>query len=253
MAGTSSDTGRTTQELDYAIPKTVTHTRRQIGDIKRLTVAVLLDANAISKMAATAGGTDATETPGEQPAPFDLKGIAEIVKNTVGFNGARGDKVELMVLPFVQPEMLPFEEPVVVKAEINWVPIGLGGLGALFLLMFGIYMSRRRKERESAAKRSGDGTSKEAETLSLVSDERNLDVHVPGRPEIKTIHDAVRGIRAQMASGASQSLRDEVRRFAQTQLDSTAALVKEWVATSQTKTVEDENMNISVQQNEGRP
>jgi flagellar biosynthesis/type III secretory pathway M-ring protein FliF/YscJ len=74
---------------------------------------------------------------------------------------------------------------------------------------------------------------------------------VPGRPEIKTIHDAVREIRAQMASGASQSLRDEVRRFAQGKPDSTAALVKEWLAAEMTKTVEDVPVDIDLQASEG--
>jgi flagellar M-ring protein FliF len=247
-AGTNSDSARTTQELDYAIPKTVTHTKRQIGNVKRITVAVLLDANVVSGENTVTGGAAATEDPVQKPKPFDVQGIAEIVKSTVGFNSARGDKVELMVVPFAQPDLPEFEAPQVLQAGTNWLLIAVAGLLGLMLLMMGLIIAKKRKVDRTSKTGTGEQSDDE-KTLSIVHGTES--VHVPGRPEIKTIHDAVRGIRAQMASGASQSLRDEVRRFAQGKPDSTAALLKQWVATDVTKTVEDTPMNLEVQVSEG--
>ena len=128
-------------------------------------------------------------------------------------------------------------------------------LGAM-LIMFGVFVAKKRKD-EKAAKEAAEAAAAAEDdddsTLSIVSDTASESVHVPGRPEIKTIHDAVREIRAQMASGASQSLRDEVRRFVKGKPDSTAALIKEWLATDVTKTVEDGpvDMDVEIQASEG--
>ena len=120
------------------------------------------------------------------------------------------------------------------------------------MIMIGVFVAKKRKHEKAAQEAAAtQAKANSDERLTIVSESPSESVHVPGRPEIKTIHDAVREIRAQMASGASQSLRDEVRRFAQGKPDSTAALIKEWLAAEVTKTVEDAPVDIEIQASEG--
>ncbi|HZT87302.1 MAG TPA: flagellar basal-body MS-ring/collar protein FliF [Stellaceae bacterium] len=99
--GSQSKSGREEETTNYEISKTVKNHVHEGGDVRRLSVAVLVD------------GTY-TEADGKrtyQPrSPDELKQLAALVKSAVGYDQKRGDAVEVVNLRFAvpdQPEAVP--------------------------------------------------------------------------------------------------------------------------------------------------
>lgn len=101
MANTNSE--KNMQNLNYAIPKKVQTTDKPSGNIKRLTVAVIVDG-----YYNTQTGTGEAFTPRSEE---ELKRLQEIVGNAVGFDIQRRDSITVSSLPFKAVEVFPNEEP----------------------------------------------------------------------------------------------------------------------------------------------
>ncbi len=112
---------------NYELDRTISHTRHQSGRIKRLSVAVVVDNKA---------GED-----GSVPLTDDeISRLNSLIKESIGFNPARGDSVNVMNAPFLveaEPEPLP-ETPLL---DQPWVWDALKqviGLGVVLFLVFGV-------------------------------------------------------------------------------------------------------------------
>ncbi len=115
----------------YEIDRTISHTKSPSSQLKRLSVAVLID-NIPTR------GTDGTVTSipltGEQ-----LKQVDALVKQAVGFNAERGDTLAITNQPFMRPEIEPL--PAIPVWEKPWLQsVGKQLLGVLVLLViaFGV-------------------------------------------------------------------------------------------------------------------
>ena len=131
---TSTPTGtmRKRAVRNYEIDKTISHTKLNAGAVRRLSVAVLLD----DKQSVDANG-NVTRT------PFTDKEIATfnaLVKEAIGFDGQRGDTVQISNVSFSQPEQ-PEALPEPSLLQQPWVldmgKQALGAIGVLFLI-FGV-------------------------------------------------------------------------------------------------------------------
>ncbi len=116
---------------NYELDKTISHTRRVPGSIRRLSIAVLLDVRTT---------TDEEGTVIPQPySTEELNRFTSLVKEAVGFNTLRGDSVNVINAAFVAP--VEFEVPEQPLWEKNWfltlMKQILGGLLVL-LLFFGV-------------------------------------------------------------------------------------------------------------------
>ncbi|MFH1853554.1 MAG: flagellar basal-body MS-ring/collar protein FliF [Candidatus Neomarinimicrobiota bacterium] len=81
---------------NYELNKTVERYISNTGDVKRLTVAVLVNGRYKTETAA-----DGTETKVYQPrSSRELEQIAALVKSSVGYNTERGDQIEVQNLEF---------------------------------------------------------------------------------------------------------------------------------------------------------
>lgn len=90
--GTRNKTNHGSETTNYQNSKTVTNQIREGGVVKRLSVAVLVD------------GTYTTEKDGKRtyhPRSADeLKQLTDLVRSAVGYDEKRGDKVDVVNLPF---------------------------------------------------------------------------------------------------------------------------------------------------------
>lgn len=77
---------------NYEIDRTISHTRQPVGNIRRLSVAVILD----DKRVTGADGTSASQAY-SQP---ELARFESIVREAVGFDEARGDRVQVVSQSF---------------------------------------------------------------------------------------------------------------------------------------------------------
>lgn len=94
----SSETTREEQTVNYEISSVQRESVVEPGDIRRLSVAVLVN------------GTWATADDGsrvyEERSPEELERLANLVRSAVGFDGERGDTVTVEAMQFVDPMLL---------------------------------------------------------------------------------------------------------------------------------------------------
>ena len=112
---------------NYEVDREIQYQKSSSGDIAKLSVAVVLNRNAISEL--TLGNDASTDA-------FDVSGIRSLVASAVGIDESRGDSIMVLVSQFRGED----PEPVVIWYENNsiknYATMGLSLVGfILFLLM----------------------------------------------------------------------------------------------------------------------
>jgi flagellar M-ring protein FliF len=110
--GPSNESNRTEEVTNFEISKTVRSTVREVGEIKRLSVAVVVDGRYKPAEKPAAEGEDAKEEEKdakpemvyEPRSQQELDQITALVKSSVGFDEARGDKIEVVNMQFAAVE-----------------------------------------------------------------------------------------------------------------------------------------------------
>jgi flagellar M-ring protein FliF len=90
-SGSSSETTKTRERVNYEISKTVRNHVRVTGNVKRLSVAVLVDGTY------TVADGKATYKPRSKA---DIERLAALVRSAIGFDAKRGDVVQVTNMPF---------------------------------------------------------------------------------------------------------------------------------------------------------
>ncbi|MBI4404607.1 MAG: flagellar M-ring protein FliF [Deltaproteobacteria bacterium] len=128
MANTTSE--KNVQNTYYAIPKKVQTIDKPSGNIKRLSVAVVVDGT-YSKAAGVASESFAPRSEEE------LERIKDVVGNAVGIDANRGDSITVRSMPFKTEDLTPAEKTATV---FNWqeflVHALRNGLVGLVILLF---------------------------------------------------------------------------------------------------------------------
>jgi len=130
MANSSSE--KNMLNNNYAIPKKIQTTDKPSGNIKRLTVAVIVDGYYPKGV----GGTTDSFSPRTEE---ELKRLQEIVANAVGFDTQRRDSITVSSLPFGVPEVLPIEDPLptgFLLQEFSQHAFRNGLIGLVLMLFF---------------------------------------------------------------------------------------------------------------------
>jgi flagellar M-ring protein FliF len=117
---------------NFELDKTIRHTREPVGRIKRLSAAVVVNYRASSE-------------PEAKPTPIpakELEQINNLIKETLGFNQARGDTVNVVNAAFIETKVAEVETPLWKDPEnISLVKELLKNLlifGLAFYLVFGV-------------------------------------------------------------------------------------------------------------------
>jgi flagellar M-ring protein FliF len=95
--GSASSENRTEETVNYEISKKVINHVREAGVVKRLSVAVLVDGT-------YAPGASGAQEYHSRPAD-ELEQLAHLVRNAVGFDAQRGDKVDVVSMRFAEAEV----------------------------------------------------------------------------------------------------------------------------------------------------
>lgn len=84
---------------NYELDKTITYTKKSLGEVQRLSVAVLMNTKTITNV-----DNKGNETKEEISLTADeLLNIEKLIKGTIGFNEERGDSVTVYNIPFYAP------------------------------------------------------------------------------------------------------------------------------------------------------
>jgi flagellar M-ring protein FliF len=93
-SGSQSQTSRTEETVNYEITKTVKTHIREAGEIKRLSVAVMVNGKTVQ---------DADGNSTYEPRTADeLEKITALVRTAVGYDESRGDTIEVVEMPFIE-------------------------------------------------------------------------------------------------------------------------------------------------------
>ena len=91
---TVASNSRSQATRNYELDRTVSYTKQQVGQVRRLTVAVVIDDKQVTNAET---GVVSFETWSEN----ELDRLAILVRNAVGFSAARGDNVSIINTPFL--------------------------------------------------------------------------------------------------------------------------------------------------------
>ncbi|CAM2967934.1 flagellar basal-body MS-ring/collar protein FliF [Shewanella amazonensis] len=116
---------------NYELDTTISHTRQQIGVVRRVSVSVAVDYK--TGEANTEGQVNRVAR-----TEAELANIRRLLEGAVGFSGQRGDSIEVVTVPFMDqlveevPELPMWEQPWFWKA----MKLASGSLAILVLILF---------------------------------------------------------------------------------------------------------------------
>jgi len=140
-SGASTNSSRNNETINYEVSRTTSKISLPVVEIKRMTVAVLVDG--AHKVTKDAKGQESSAYVARTAE--DLANYEKLVKNAVGFNQARGDAFEIVSAPFqvedgigasaAQSKMLPV-------IPTSWVTVAKYVASVLLLLILALFVLR---------------------------------------------------------------------------------------------------------------
>ena len=190
---TSPVVARGSETTNYEISKTIRHTIRPRGEVARLSVAVILDNEAV--LAKNPDGTTSRSTHARKPE--ELQKIQSIVAAAVGLDASRGDQLTIENVPF---EEAPVEEPTKVTLWQRVAPQAWEGgriLAVVVLGMLAFFMFVKPLMRSATATVTGVAMP----TQSLTE----------GGPMPRTVRDLEGEIEAQLDAAVAEKSSENVK------------------------------------------
>ena len=127
-----SNSGRTEETTNYEISKTVTTSTQDGGDVKKLSVAVVVDGD----------GDGASYKP---RSAADMAKITSLVKSTMGFDATRGDQVQVTNMEFARVDAgdaTPAPKPLLGLDASYWFKIIEAAIMCVTALLIGLFVAR---------------------------------------------------------------------------------------------------------------
>ncbi len=188
---------------NFELDKTISHTRLSPANIRRLSVAIVVDDKISVDEQGNAQRSERT--------PEEIERLSQLVREAIGFDGVRGDTVKVINSSFMAPEQIQ-DLPEVPMWEESWfwdIIKQAGGILVVILLIFVVLrpaMKRLTSNEvamleggmatggEGAAAAGGAGTGGEAggANLALGVDERGEPIRLPGPGNFEDVLDAAR-------------------------------------------------------------
>ena len=136
-SNTKSASTETQETTNYEISKTTRTSTLDGGDVKRLSVAVVVDG-------ATSGDAPGKESYKPRTAQ-EMQQIESLVKSAIGFNQARGDQVQVTNMPFARIDAgpsTPAPAPLLGLDSNEWFKIIEAAILSLTALLIGLLVVR---------------------------------------------------------------------------------------------------------------
>jgi flagellar M-ring protein FliF len=145
-----SDSTRTEETTNYEINKTTTTSTIDGGEIKKLSVAVVVDGTPVTD----AAGNTTTKPRSAQ----DMAEIAALVKSAIGYDKSRGDEVQVVNMPFARVDpgpSTPAPAPLLGFDSSDWFKIIEVAILSLTALLIGFFVARPLIARSFAPNQQG--------------------------------------------------------------------------------------------------
>jgi flagellar M-ring protein FliF len=201
----SSNSQRATR--NYEIDHTVSHTQQPTGNLRRLSIAVVLD---------NRQGTDADGKPTSTPlAAEEIERYGQLIRDAVGFDDKRGDKIEIINASFSAPAPLVAPEPEPWYENGTIRQFARQGLAAVLVLILALVVLRPIMKNLLSPPRSSGGRELGADRVTLSgAGAAGMAAGAPGMalaaPSFEQQVAAARSITAQDPRRAAQVVKDWV-------------------------------------------
>lgn len=216
-----STSNRSIDTKEYAVPRTVRQVQKPLGEIRKISIAVLVDSNPFTAAPAAPSEEDeAAEEGVEVPAGVESPGgdatrplmaqpspemLSALVQSAVGFDAARGDHIEISFVPFVLPDTKGGDEVQYVENPLEmWLWILMVFLIGTALVTTSIGFTERRRREAAIAEYARQLQEKESELQKKKEEEEGA---VPN----------------------SSNLRKEVRELTAKNVAATVEVMKGWL------------------------
>jgi flagellar M-ring protein FliF len=189
---------------NYELDTTVSHTKQQVGMIRRLSVSVALDY-------VTSTAADGTESIAPR-AQAELLDIRRLLQGGLGFNVTRGDSLEVVSIPFNREGEVPLED-IPFWEDPKFLPLIKlgGGIFIIALLILVVVRPMVRKlinpdDMKSDEFDADEGLDLGDETISLLAeefDESQVGFAADGTfmlPDLHKDEDVLKAVRALVAN-----------------------------------------------------
>ncbi|MBI5183608.1 MAG: flagellar M-ring protein FliF [Nitrospinae bacterium] len=195
IAGTPSKGEKLNETINYEINKVTKHIIEPTGEIKILSVAVMID------------GTYSEDNKYIPRTAEDMKKYEDIVKTAIGYNKERGDKVEVVNVPFESIRRLS-EEKKEIEAESKkgkWILIARYAIiGIVILLLFFLVLRPI--------------------TMWITTVVEKRGVELP-----KTVAEMEADLGATMPGLGKKEIRKKIQEIAEKSPDTMAELIRKWL------------------------
>jgi flagellar M-ring protein FliF len=198
---------------NYEVDRTVSYTRKELGAINRVTVALAVDDKRVVD-------PETGEVSFEPWTEQELQRLSMLVRDAVGYSAARGDSVTVMNTAFAQEEAVEFEEPNFWEQPWFWdlMKQVLAGLVILILVLGLLRPTLKALSGGGRSERGGDeggdyGSMDGIEGGGALRDAMSSqdDLLLPGATEDYDRHlNALKGLIAEDPARVSQVLRQWV-------------------------------------------
>ncbi len=197
-------TSRKEATRNYELDTTISHTKQQVGAIRRLTVSVALN----YKPVMGAEGTTDMQPRSEQ----ELNSIRRLLQGGLGFDITRGDSLEVLSVPFVSDEdIIVTDVPLWEQAWVWRAAKYASGTLVIIVLIFGLIrpMLKRLIYPESTKQAEDDadtGLDLGDDTITMLSssfDEDAVGFAADGKlmlPDLHKDEDVLKAVRALVAN-----------------------------------------------------
>ncbi len=133
-AGVKSDTKTNAEVINYEVPQTIRKTSRSTGNVKKLSVAVVVDGKSVK----TTNAEGVAETKNESWSAEKLKEFEAIVATAAGVDRTRGDTIEIKNMEFTRVDFEDAERQLQEAERRTYMRnlITYGLVGLLIVLFF---------------------------------------------------------------------------------------------------------------------
>ena len=210
--------------VNYEVSKRVIHTVRPVGEIRKISAAVVVDDGV--QVSVVSG--ELQKVP-QKRTPEELAALTRIVQAAVGFNATRGDTVEVVNLAFdnsavTESDFLQDrrESEKLINDLIRYSVYIIGAILLFFLIIRPIIKKTYEIFKNIGKQKIGGlGTSRlDSEKMAALQDARD---------DIEIEKELMEQYRVPKASKKMGIIRQKVTDFAKTNVDETASLIKSFL------------------------
>lgn len=210
--------------VNYEVSKTVTHTQKPVGEIRRLSAAVVVDDGVQVQMV---DGELQRQT--QKRTPEELQALSRLVQAAVGYSSERGDIVEVVNLAFdtsAATETDYMQQKHETRELINQA-IKYGAYAIAFLLIFFLVVRPVSRKMTEIFKNIGKPKREEVEIPRIDSDK--MAALQDARDDVEIERELMEQYKVPKQSKKMDIIRQKVVEFAEDNIDETTSLIKSFL------------------------